>query len=375
MRRCIKRSLTFACLLALAHTPWLAAQSSTTFSIGRIVACTGVDKGQPVGAAAQFPANVGRIFIWFESTPAPRDIALRTEWYINDAHVDDASYDLTITRGISNGYVSLALPPGTPFPEGNYRVELTASGLVLASHRFVVRGSGAGPPAASSTPSARDSSAERTTPGPASGAVRTPGARVLQRPALGFSLSIPAGWAEKPDQDAAARIVEESQPEIGAMIFVQKEAAPSAVTDVLAKASVKLKNDTERTFISSKFDVVLDRPALIVVLEDKTARYKLTLLPRDEEDTSQIYYGIMTMAPLAAFAQTEPTLDRIAAGFQILPMAEDSARAAAAPPVAAAVGTETPRPGPSADGFDRAKVIERILAPQPARKPDAAPPK
>ena len=188
-------------------------------------------------------------------------------------------------------------------------------------------------------------------------------------------MSVPAGWAEKPDRDAAALIVQESQPEVGAMIFVQKEAAPSAVTDVLAKASVKLKNDKERKVVSSKFDIVLDRPALIAVLEDKTARYKLALLPRDEEDASQIYYGIMTMAPLAAFARTEATLDRIAAGFQILPMAEESARAPAASPVATTVATEAPRPGPSTDSFDRAKVIERILAPQPVRRSDAATPK
>lgn len=151
-------------------------------------------------------------------------------------------------------------------------------------------------------------------------------------------------------------IVQDSRPEISAMVFVQNEAAPSLVTEVLAKAAVKLKNDKERKFISSRFDVLLDRPALIAVLEDKTLRYKLTLLPREEEDTSQVYYGIMAVAPLAAFARAEPALDRIASGFQILPMAT------AAP--------TTSRPGTSTDdGFDRAKVIDRILAPRPVKQP------
>lgn len=65
------------------------------------------------------------------------------------------------------------------------------------------------------------------------------------------------------------------------IFFVQREATPAAVTDVLARAAVKLKNDTTRRLISSKFDVLLDRPVLIAVLEDATIRYKLTVVPRE----------------------------------------------------------------------------------------------
>lgn len=360
-------------LVSAAVAVWTvsaSAQSGGTFRVTRVVAALGVERGQPVDPATQFPPDAGRIFVWFQATPAPRDITVRTEWYINDAHVDDASYDVTVTQGIEVGYFSLALPPGTPFPEGNYRVELTVGGLVLGTHRFTVRGGGATGSAASQ-PAARRSSTG-TTPGPASGAMRAPGASTLERPALGFSLSIPAGWAERPNQDAAAAIGQEGQPdEIGAMVFVQKEAAASKVTDVLAKAAVKMKADTARTFISSTFDIVLDRPALIVVLEDETKRYKLTLLPRDEEDTSQVYYAVSTGAPKASWASVETTLDRIVAGFQVLPMAGDSARAPATPPaVKAPLASGMLSPGTSPAGFDRSKVIERMLAPRPARKPD-----
>jgi hypothetical protein len=184
-----------------------------------------------------------------------------------------------------------------------------------------------------------------------SGASRAPGANAIQRPTLGFSLPVPAGWVEKPAQDAAAMIVQEGHPEICAIIFVQNEAAPSSVTDVLAKASVNMKDGKERKFISNKFDVVLGRPALIAVLEDQTLRYKVTLFPRDGEDTSQVYYAIMAVAPLAAFARAEPALDRIASGFQILPMAPTA-------PTTSRTGTATD------DGFDRAKAIDRILAPR-----------
>lgn len=360
MRIRIAGSLTLACVLALAAR---SDAQSGTFSIARIVACEGVVNGQPVGPTTQFPADIGRIFIWFEATPAPRDIALRTEWYINGAHVDDASYDLMVDRGANSGHVSLGLPAGTRFPVGDYRVELTSSGLVLGSHRFSVRSVGA----AVSAPAPPTPSGARPTPVAPTPAV--PG--LLRRPEQGFAIAIPADWIETSDQDAAASIVQESRPDVRATIFVQKEAALSKVTDVLAKAAVKLKSDKDRTFLSSSFDVVLDRPALLAVLEDQTTRYKLTLLPREEEDASQIYYLVITMAPRAAFGGVEPTLDRVAAGFQILPMAE-SARASAVQPAVKAVPPAIGMlsPGASPAGFDRAKVIERILAPHPARKPD-----
>ncbi len=332
-------SLALACVLALVPASRSDAQSGT-FSITRIVACQGVNSGGPIGAAVQFPTDAGRIFIWFESTPAPRDIPMRTEWYINEAHVGDASYDLKVDQGARSGYVSLALPQGTLFPEGDYRVELTSGGLVVGSHRFSVRGRGA---AVSSAPA----------PQPALSA--PPAAPMLRRPELGFAVSVPTGWVEKPDPETAATIVQESRPEIGAMVFVQTEPAPAAVTDMLVKAVARLKANPDRQLVSSRFGTVLDRSALIAVLEDKAARYKLTLLPRDAGDASRGYYGVMTMAPLAAFAGAEPMLDRIAAGFQILPVTES--------PRPAASANDAPRPAASREVFDRGKVLDRILAP------------
>lgn len=108
-----------------ARAAWPAAVSSTAqtgpYTISRVVAARSVEKGKPGGIAA------------------PRDLVVRSEWYIDDAHVTDASYDLTIKKGADFGYISLALPPGTPFPEGAYRVDLTVQDLVLATHKFEVR--------------------------------------------------------------------------------------------------------------------------------------------------------------------------------------------------------------------------------------------
>lgn len=195
-------------------------------------------------------------------------------------------------------------------------------------------------------------------------ATQSPGVQTLSRPADGFSLPVPAGWVEQADPDGTAMIVQQSQPDVLVMFFVQREATATTVTDVLATASVKLKNDASRHVISSKFDVVLDRPALVAVSEDETARYKLTLLPREEGDRSQIYYGVVAAAPRAMFAKAAPALDRIVAGFQIVALASATTAQAQSPRRTPTRGT-LPASGPATPAIDRATVIERILSPRP----------
>lgn len=178
----------------------------------------------------------------------------------------------------------------------------------------------------------------------------------LTRSAHGFSLAIPSGWIEKADPDAAT-ILRKAQPEVAAMVLVQTERAPAAVTDVLANAAVKLKTDTSRHVVSSSFEVVLDRPALVAVLEDETTRYRLTLLPRDEGDRSQVFYGVMALAPKALFAKSVPIFDRIVAGFRIVPMA-------ASGPTRSGPAASRAQVAPAPSAIDRAKAIERLLAPK-----------
>lgn len=180
---------------------------------------------------------------------------------------------------------------------------------------------------------------------------QSPGAAVLSRPADGFSVVVPAGWKPGADADGTPAIVQVSQSDVRVIFFVQREATAVAVTDVLARAAVKLKNDTTRRLISSKFDVLLDRPVLIAVLEDATIRYKLTVVPRETNDQSQIYYGVMAAAPRGMFAKVEAALDRIVAGFTIAPQATGA--------------PQSGRPGPALPAVDRAKAIERMLAPRP----------
>lgn len=181
---------------------------------------------------------------------------------------------------------------------------------------------------------------------------------VLTRRDQGFTLAIPTGWVEKADPDAAT-IVQKAQPDVAVMVFVQREPSRAVVTDLLAKASVKLKSDSTRKLLTSSFEVVLDRPALVAVLEDATARYRLTLVPRDEGDTSQVYYGVMATAPKALFAKAAPVLDKAVAGFRIV------ATSAAAAPAPTRARESSGGRGAAAPVFDRTKAIDQRLAAGP----------
>ena len=190
------------------------------------------------------------------------------------------------------------------------------------------------------------------------GAAQSQSARTLSRPADGFAMPVPAGWEERADPDSAAALVQKAQPDVAAMVFVQKEPSRTAVTDVLARAAVKMKADSSRKVVSSSFEVLLDRPVLVAVLEDATTRYRLTLVPKGEGGTSQGYFGVMTLGPQALFAKAAPVFDRIVAGFRITPTVTSGPTRGGAP-------SPAPAAAPAPRTVDRAKAIERILAPRP----------
>ena len=178
---------------------------------------------------------------------------------------------------------------------------------------------------------------------------------VVARPADGFTVTVPAGWQEAADPDVALSLVRTDQSGASAVVIVQREKAPTAVTDTLAKVSVRIGQDGGHTAISSDFDVVLDRPAVVAVFEDQTTRYRAVVVPRELGETSQVYYIVIAGAPKAQYAKLRASIEAVTAGLAIT----DLGPAAAAP-----AGRAGPAPvGP--DGtIDRAAVFERVLAPR-----------
>lgn len=211
------------------------------------------------------------------------------------------------------------------------------------------------------------SSAQKPKPAPSPPESR---GTTLTKAEHGFSLQVPGGWQAVNDPGAAAFIARTDNADVVTLVFVQREKAPTDVTEMLANVLSKMKSSTEQKLLTHKFDVFLDRPALIAEYEDADTRFKTTIVPREYEDRSQVYYVVTAGAPKALFAKMAPAFDTIIAGFRILEtMAAADARpgaspSAGAPGAAAASGKYTPPPG-----FDRAKVLERILAPQPVKPP------
>ena len=154
---------------------------------------------------------------------------------------------------------------------------------------------------------------------------------VLQRPADGFSLVVPAGWQEYPDPSAAASIVLKSNPSVVAVVRVLAEDAPSDTSTTLANWLSTMFADTDRRVVAQSFEVFLGRPALVADLEDATMRVRVTVVARDEGDRSQVYYAIVTTAPKSVFAKSSAALMQVLQGFQFLPKGAASAASAARP--------------------------------------------
>ena len=188
-------------------------------------------------------------------------------------------------------------------------------------------------------------------------------AQSLARPADGFTLAIPRGWQEEPGAENA--ISQAGNTGLGAMVMVQREKAPANVTDVLARASAHMKAEPGRTVIWSRFDVFMDRPALMAELEDADSRFRVTVIPRETGDQSQIYYAIMTLAPKAAFAKAAASLDKVRDGFQITAIGKAAAKPSpkAAPPAPPKTAAPAAPAGAAVSLSERAKYFERVLAP------------
>ncbi|MDP1571900.1 MAG: hypothetical protein Q8L86_18030 [Vicinamibacterales bacterium] len=182
----------------------------------------------------------------------------------------------------------------------------------------------------------------------------------IARPADGFAIAVPAGWKEVTAEGTAVALARGDRPNVRVTVEVHREPVAAEVTAVLARLSVRLGEDAARTVVSSDFAVVHDRPALVAELEDTTTRYRVTVLPREAEATSQIYVIVTASAPRAAYAAQKASFDALVGALQFTAVGAAPAGPSAATPSAPA---STYTPGAP---LDRQRVFDRILAPRPS---------
>ena len=105
---------------------WTSAQRVT---ITNVVLTSGLDaQGRPIDSDVQFDPFVGRIYC-VVTIDAPRPIYVGTRWYYDDTLIMDAHQTIS-----ESGYMLLYRKDGSPFPQGQYRVEVY---LVKEAERIV----------------------------------------------------------------------------------------------------------------------------------------------------------------------------------------------------------------------------------------------
>ena len=192
------------------------------------------------------------------------------------------------------------------------------------------------------------------------------GPAVLQRPAAGFSIAIPAGWVEHVDPEIAAAMVPSGRDDVAFMVFLRQEDPPADVEATLSRMLGKMFEDPKRKVVSQTFDVFQKRTALVAEFDDDTSRYLMTLFPRDAGAKSQMYYAIMAIAPKKDVLLLTPAFDQIKAGFQMTALSP--AQPAGGPAGATSRPWEQSQPLPA----DATGLMKSAASP-PATTPTASP--
>ncbi len=88
----MKKSLTLLLVFALAVSLGLVfslsgqekAKETGLFTIARAVVGTGVENGEPVGAAEAFPASTEKVYCFVEATNITKDTEISFIWFYGD---------------------------------------------------------------------------------------------------------------------------------------------------------------------------------------------------------------------------------------------------------------------------------------------------
>jgi hypothetical protein len=133
-----RRGLTSIAIVVAAASVWASASQQPRVS--EITVAHNVARGQPVDPATVLTPDAGEIFVWARLTGAIPGTVIRSAWFYlgGTAPLAIADADVTVTPGATTVNFSFALPAGRKWPEGGYRVELSAGGRVLGEARFAI---------------------------------------------------------------------------------------------------------------------------------------------------------------------------------------------------------------------------------------------
>jgi hypothetical protein len=128
----LRAATLFIAALVLSATRIPASAADPVVTVDSMVFATSVDSRDPVGAAKDFPASVGRVFCWTRlSTGAPPANVMHV-WYKNGQKLLEVP--LTVNHASGRYWSQKNIAPG------DWKVEVVdAAGNVLASGTFTVK--------------------------------------------------------------------------------------------------------------------------------------------------------------------------------------------------------------------------------------------
>jgi len=132
------RVLSLVSVVLLLGIAVLSAQESMT--AGKLVVeemtfCTGVEEREPIGEAAEFTTEVGKVWCWTEILGATDTTFVTHKWYWGEEEVASVELEVRYPRMRTWSYKTI-----TPEMAGSWKVEVVdAGGEVLRELGFEIK--------------------------------------------------------------------------------------------------------------------------------------------------------------------------------------------------------------------------------------------
>jgi hypothetical protein len=116
------------------------AQAQVDVTISQMTPARGVRDGKPVEPGTVFKPDVGKIYVWFRVTGQKAPVKLRGQWHYLSGGGDRLVIESEMTappRDASADF-RMELPPGRPWPVGDYRLDILSGDEIAGSAAFRV---------------------------------------------------------------------------------------------------------------------------------------------------------------------------------------------------------------------------------------------
>jgi hypothetical protein len=116
------------------------AQAQVGITISEVTPALGVRDGKPVEPGTVFKPDVGKIYVWFRVAGQKAPVKIRGQWHYlgggSDLLVIES--EMTAQPRHTSADFQLELPPGRPWPVGDYRVDILSGDVIAGSAAFRV---------------------------------------------------------------------------------------------------------------------------------------------------------------------------------------------------------------------------------------------